>query len=257
MKKGLWILASSLSFMPVPVFADEVETLIDDFEKFSMEKMEAETKSFLTAKTVEEKSKFVRDPARVGPLMKSHYQKLSYQPEGFEELNRTTGSYRGKLASLSVTTGDFLDYPITMEREVKDGKETYLVDWESWVGYCEKTPKEMKAEKPTTPFLVRALVEDSDYYNYDFSDEKRWKSFTLFIGKSQVSVTGYALRDSELEKRISQNPEDSLSVILKVAYPENAKNDDQVLITEIVNLDGWVIGGEVAPREKDTSKADQ
>jgi hypothetical protein len=42
-----------------------------------------------------------------------------------------------------------------------------------------------------------------------------------------------------------------------VAYPENAKNDDQVLITEIVNLDGWVIGGEVAPREKDTSKADQ
>ena len=222
-----------------PTQADETEDLLRYYEEFDVDKIEQSIKSFLNAKTVEEKLKFVCDPARVEPLMKAHYGKAAYQPEGFEVLNRSQISYRDRFAILTVMDGEFLSSLITVRRTFKDGTETYPVDWESWAGYGEKTPGEMKKEKPVKPFLVRAVVENTDYYNYGFSDDTKWKSLKVLIGKSQEPFTGYLPRESKLLNELQLNDESGIAVILKVAYPKDARSDRQILVTEVIQSKGW------------------
>ncbi|MGD1978246.1 MAG: hypothetical protein PVJ98_02545 [Akkermansiaceae bacterium] len=229
-----------------PTQADETEDLLRYYETFDHEKIEKSIKSFLTAKTVEEKIRYVRDPKRVGPLMKAYYGKVAYQPEGFEGLNKNQVSYRDRIAILGVTTGDFLDYTINVRSTFKNGNETYPVDWESWVGYGEKTPEEMKKEKPATPFLVRAFIEKSNYYNYEFTDDTKWKSMKVLIGNSREPFTGYLPRDSNLLHKLRPDDDSSIKVILKVAYPKNARSDGQILITEVISSNSWML----EPEEK-------
>ena len=61
----------------------------------------------------------------------------------------TEVSYRGNLLTTMVQKADFLSSPIAVERVVSEDGEVYKVDWESWVGYCDFTPEEMRSKKPT------------------------------------------------------------------------------------------------------------
>ena len=255
MENGLSFFLGSLFLIQFPALSDEAEDLIRYYEKFNLDQAEQTIKSFLTAKTVDEKTKYVRDPERVGPLMKAYYAKGAYQPEGFESFNQNQVSYQKRLLTTKVQTADFLDQLITLERSPKNETTTYPVDWESWVGYSEKTPKEMKTEKPTTPFMVRARVKNADYYNFDFSDDSKWKSLTLLIGNSDESFTGYTPTNSKLHQVFPVDQEREFRLILKVAYPKGAKNDRQLIITELIESDGWILPPKEKEDEKDAPKA--
>ena len=87
MKRGLSFLFGSLFLVQNPALSDEAEDLIRYYEKFNPDQAEQTIKAFLTAKTVDEKIKYVRDQERVGPLMKAYYAKAAYQPEGFEAIS--------------------------------------------------------------------------------------------------------------------------------------------------------------------------
>ena len=155
------------------------------------------------------------------------------------QAKRLTGG--SSFAFCQVETGDFWEHPIQLKRSLKGGEENYLIDWESWVGYSEKTPQEMKDEKPTTPFLVRAKLATQDYYNYGFSDDTKWQSFQLLIGKPEESFTGYLPSNSEDLLKLKASEGKILTVILKVAYPENARSNGQVLITEVIKVGSWLL----------------
>jgi hypothetical protein len=139
------ILVLGTLVLPFLARADESEDLVRYYASFDHEKVERDLRGFLNAKSVAEKIKFVREPGRVALLMKAYYAKDAYQPEGFESFKRGPFNFRDRFVFCSVETGDFLTRPVTLKRSLKDGKEHYLIDWESWVGYSEKTPEVIEA----------------------------------------------------------------------------------------------------------------
>lgn len=225
---------------------EEMVDLIDRYRNYDLERLREAVRGFLTAATVDEKKRFVRDAGRVHPLMDDFYAKEDYEPEGFESINLTEVTYRRNLVLTTVQTGDFLNRAISVERVVEEGEETYRPDWESWVAYCEFTPEEMRAQKPTEPFLVRARVGPGDYYNYGFSDDQKWRAYELEMNNGEFLFQGYVPREGELDKSLSfvrRNP--ALEpFVLKVVYPPGARAKDQVEIVEIVPSDGWVFVNE-------------
>ena len=222
---------------------DGVEAMVTRYQQFDQKKMDEAVRGFLTASTVAEKKAFVRDQERVSPLMDDLYSRTDYEPRGLETINRQQTIFQGDLATLTVQNADFLNRSITVERVVGADDDSYKVDWESWVGYSEFTPEEMRKKKPTEPFLIRAVVSISDYYNYGFSDDSKWRSYGLQMGESGSLFLGYVPVGSPLDKRLSilrvnGTPE---AAVLKVAYPPKARAQDQVEILEVINSQGWLL----------------
>ena len=214
---------------------------VDGFKKFDNDKLEEAVKNFVTAESPAELKKYIREAERVGPLIDRYYEQVAYEAAGFESLNRLELSYLGEILTTSVTTADFLSSPIAVERVVDGDKESYQVDWESWVGYCDYTPEEMREKKPDQPFLMRVIMEPANYYNYGFSDDRKWRSLGLELKDPVYSFLGYVARDSEQDKelQIMMKNANALSCLIKVAYPSGARAKDQVEILEIV-AKGWV-----------------
>lgn len=221
---------------------DTTVEAVDQYKDFDMMKVEKAVEGFLNSETVEERLEFCRDSERVRPLMVKHYEGQEIEPEGMESLNKSEVSYRDSFLTSLVQTADFLRYPVALERIGKGEDAQYLVDWESWVGFCELTPEEMRVKKPTEPFTMRVIISQEDYYNYGFSDDKEWGSFRLELRDSEYSFLGYAKRNSEVEKAFaeikksrSQGP-----FVVKVAYPPKARSKDQVEIVEVQSA-GWIL----------------
>jgi len=81
--------------------------------------------------------------------------------------------------SILVTQADFLQKPIALEL-TDDGRA--LVDWESWVGYCEEPWESFISNQTTQSTLVRVKALESSYYNFNFSDDSQWACFELQRG---------------------------------------------------------------------------
>ena len=221
---------------------DAAVKTVDDYKKFNSEKLEEAIKRFVMAESPEELKKYVREPKRVGPLLDRYYEKVEYEALGFESLNKLKVSYLGELITTVVTTADFLSSPIAVERVVDGEDESYKVDWESWIGYCDYTPEEMREKRPSKPFEIRVIIEPASYYNYVFSDDRKWRSLGLEIKGSVYSFLGYVKRDSEQDKslRVTMKNSKGVPCLLKVAYPPGSRAQDQVEILEVVT-EGWVI----------------
>lgn len=221
---------------------DEVADLIDRYGEYDVAKIEETLKNFLNAETVEEKKKFVCNPERVGPLMDKHYSRVPYEPEGLESINKNQISYRKEMVIMNVQTADFVSHSVQIERLPGD-VEKYAVEWEAWVGYGDYLPEEMRSLRPVEPFLVRVLMDDQSYYNYGFSDDKKWQSYGIKIGEERYSFLGYVPRDSTLNEELSvvQKAGGAIPMIIRVVYPPNARAKDQVEIVEVVSVNSWIL----------------
>jgi len=215
---------------------------VDGHEEFDIAKIELVLREFLDSSTLSERVKWVRDPERVRPMMLRYYQGEELEPEGLNLINRSSVTFRRPFMIATVQTGQFLNYPITVERFEEEGEDYYKVDWESWVGYCDYRPEEMRRLKPTDPFLLRVLISKGNYYNYDFSDEKEWVCYQLEIKDSEYSFSAYARRGSiqnrELERKLRND--DIATYMIRVRFPEGARSQDQLEIVELVST-GWLI----------------
>lgn len=215
---------------------------VDRYKDFDMMQVEAAVKGFLNSGTITERLKFCRDPERVRPLMVNFYDGEEIEAEGMESLNKAEVSYRDDFLTLVVRTADFLQYPIALVKIGIGEDVRYLVDWESWVGFCDLTPEEMRAGKPTTPITMRVIVSPENYYNYGFSDDKEWGAFRLELRDSTFSFLGYAKRNSEVEKALAQvqKSKKQSPFVVKVVYPPKARSQEQVEIVEILSS-GWIL----------------
>jgi len=214
---------------------------VDDFEEFDNAKVEKAIRDFVTAESPAELKKYIRDFERVGPLLDRYYEKVDYETVGFEALDMTQMKYNGDVVTMLVQKADFLSSPIAVERVVDGEEESYQIDWESWVGYCDYTPEQMRVEKPDKPFLMRVIVKPMNYYNYDFSDDVKWRSLGLELKDSIHSFLGYVERDSEQDKkfRVMMKGGQVVACMVRVAYPTGSRSKDQVEILEIVGS-GWL-----------------
>lgn len=220
---------------------DLVVEAVDHYNTFNIVEIESTIEKFLNSASVSERLKYVREPKRVEPFMRKFYGGEGIEAEGFSQIDKTNVAHRGDFVIAKVLTGEFINQSIMVQRVGPEDDLIYQVDWESWVGYCELTPSEMEARRPTEPFLMRVILAEANYYNYGFSDESEWTSYQLSLLDPEYAFVAYAKKRSEVEKILnlrvkgqSRNP-----YLVKVRYPEDARSANQLELVEIVS-GGWL-----------------
>ena len=193
--------------------------------------------NYLNAENYNDRLAFVRDSARVGPLMKRHYEKITDEPFKFRkpEDGWKLQPY-GSFLLTSVTSENFSESPIAVERQ-EDG--SYLVDWESFVGYCEIPWDEITETKSLEPFLLRARASIGDYFNYGYT-EAEWVCVQLQDAMQKHTIYGYLKHDDPVFDELREvMPSGAAHVTVRVAYPPGGKASNQFIITDVVSK-GWV-----------------
>lgn len=127
-------------------------------------------------------------------------------------------------------------------RRGPDGQ--FLLDWESFIGYSEISWSEFKKQRSAAPLLFRAFAAASDYYNFEFADQKdKYLAVNLLSPDGVESVHGYCERRSQLGTQLQEilgKHEGEAGVTLRLAFPENAESNHCVRIVELVS-DRWLI----------------
>jgi hypothetical protein len=195
-------------------------------------------KKFLEATKVEDLLPIVRHPEVTEPRMRGFYPQGRIEAPGLGEFN-SGGSgltIRGKLVSLAVKTRDFEDRSIALV----DTPQGLKIDWESFAGWSEIAWDKFTSSKPATGHVFRVTLSEVDYYNFDFSDDSKWRSYRLLSPDGETSLYGYAPKDSDLDRRIRPDSESkNIPLTLSLKFPPEAKSDRQVEIERLVT-EGWV-----------------
>lgn len=216
----------------------ELPKVMKRSEKEFLDEAEPLAKTFLNASTVEELLAVVYDPKRMRPKIAAYYPGGKVQPEGMKKFNASGRvSYKGDFAAVSVLTSDYDQKQLAYI----DGADGLKIDWESWVGWSEMRWDELLVKRPTEPTLVRVMMKWIEYYNFEFSDESKWRSYRLTAPDGETMIYGYAARNSLLDQRM-RPAEAGMTVActLRVSFPKGDGKAGQVVIDEYVS-DGWVI----------------
>jgi hypothetical protein len=119
----------------------------------------------------------------------------------------------------------------------------YKLDWESYVGASDLSWPDLKKLRSTEPRVFRVFAKLDDYFNYEFTDDKRYLCLHLSSSDSFYFVKGYCERASPLGKTVESllgsGPE-RVALTLRLSFPEQAQSDHCVLINGVV-ANRWLI----------------
>lgn len=193
---------------------------------------------FLSAESVEDILPLVHNPEGVSRKIRAYYPEGVIEPVEISKFNPTGKiGYRDNAAVVGVRTAGFERKQLIFV----DGEDGLKIDWESWVGWSEMPWDEIFGKKPGQPVLVRVFLRSVDYYNFDFVDEEKWRSYILTTPDGEGFLYGYAETDSLLAQRL--RPADSgvdVAMTLKIRFPEGSRSANQVVIEECV-ADSWLV----------------
>jgi hypothetical protein len=217
--------------------------------------------AYLAAPTWRDKLAFVLRSARSEDSMREYYEKragLDPQPREFVGAGLITAG-ESKVVTLRFNCPERLGSALAANFHLTpDGR--MLLDWESWAGFSEMAWPDLKKEKPVVPTLVRAIAEESDYYNYEFTEQGRWLAVKLRSPDGVQFITGYCERRSgtgialanligvpvpqvtEKDKPTIpiRRPGTKTKVTVRIAFPTVAQSDHCVNITQLL-ADRWML----------------
>lgn len=199
---------------------------------------ESLARDFLNAQSIAELLPVVRHPERTKARLERYYPGGRVDGPGMAEFNPGKNVLHiGSEVEVGVRTKSFELRTLNLV-ETAAGLR---VDWESWVGWSDMGWPEFFDTLPTTAQAFRVVVKKVDYYNFNFTDDSKWRSFRLESRTGDATLYGYVERGSELENRIQIAPElKKALLILKLRFPAGAvAESNQVLIDEVVH-DSWV-----------------
>jgi hypothetical protein len=81
----------------------------------------------------------------------------------------------------------------------------------------------------------------ADYYNYEFTDRKKYLCWKLTSPDGKHTIYAYSLQATHLKflaNRYSSNK--ALPITVRVAFPEKAESNECVILSEIVEED-WLV----------------
>jgi hypothetical protein len=182
----------------------------------------------------------VSNRAGVEGKILNHYPDGDIEPTGLSKFNSTGNvAYKDSFAAVSILTSDFEQ----MQLAFIDGEDGLKIDWESWVGWSEMPWDELIEKRPSEPILIRAMLKWIDYYNFAFSDERKWRSYRLVSPDGEHMLYGYVDRNSPLDQKIRPGePTATVAVTVRIHFPESEAKGKQVVIDQLV-ADGWVVPG--------------
>ena len=195
-------------------------------------------RAFLTAETTDELLPLVRNPETAGPRIQSRFPDGKFQAPGMAAFNtRLDVTRHGAALSVLVRTDDMLERQLTFIPTAEGLK----IDWESWAGWSDMPWREFLATKPEQAKMFRVVLSPVEYYNFAFTDDRKWQSCRLVSPDGEHALYGYVERGSPLELSLRLSPDikqADLTLLLK--FPPNASSHNQVLITQML-AEGWVL----------------
>lgn len=240
--------ASPMTETPVPT-----RTVLDTN---SPEVIEARSvlDAYLSAPTWRQKLPHIFRAARCESLMADYYEKRCEpepEPRAFLGAGYITGG-ESKLVNLSFSCPSRPEAGVCASFH-RSAAGKLLLDWAAWIGFSEKSWSDLKKQRPVIPTLVRAMAEESDYYNYEFTDQGRWLAVKLRSPDGEHYVTGYCDRGSGTgialsnlvggslsQKASKEMPAARIAVTVRVAFPVAAQSDNCVNITSLL-ADTWLL----------------
>lgn len=198
-------------------------------------------RKFLSATSVEEILPIIRNPAVAEARIRKAHPGGKIEPPGMSQFNVNNAMINhGKLYSIPILTRDQESKSLAL-LETPDGLK---IDWESWAGWSDISWEEFRSTKPVVGHEFRVILSPVDYYNFDFADDGKWKSYRLESPDKEYAIYGYVERGSELDRQILVDKDSNIALmLLSLKFPENAKSDSQVRIERLV-CEGWVEGGD-------------
>ncbi len=86
-----------------------------------------------------------------------------------------------------------------------------------------------------------------DYYNFGFSDDRKWQSYLLTSPDENHILYAYVERGSVLDNRLKPSPDvKKTPLTLMLSFPDDAASPNQVLVGKIVT-EGWMLETEESP----------
>ena len=115
----------------------------------------------------------------------------------------------------------------------------FLIDWESLTGYGEMSFQEFRTQRPTKPVLMRSYVRLFEYYNFEFSDSKKYLCIKLISESGESSVYAYCERGTPLARWIerdlaSTGPTGFKGYTMLISFPPNAQSNQCVNLDKVV-----------------------
>lgn len=191
---------------------------------------------FATAKQVEDLVPLVLHPSITRQRMIDYYKDGKVVSPGMAKTDSGQSIDRDReVISFMFMSADF------EQRELIFGQtpEGLRIEWESWVGWSDIPWATFLSSKPAEPHLFRVLVSPVNYYNFEFGDDNKWKSYRLLSPDGEHSIYGYVEKGSEVDRMMLMDPDvKKVAMKLKLAFPPGGLKDNQVIITSFVSL-GW------------------
>lgn len=203
----------------------------------TMAELEVLAGKFLNATTLDELLPLVRNPQVAEPRMRRQYPDGIVPALGLTEFNTTAQTdVSSAVLQFMIRTRDHEDRIL----DYVNSPDGVKIDWESWSGWSDMTWAEFRATKPTTSQVFRLVLSPVEYFNFDFKDESKWRSYMLLSPDQEHALYGYVELGGLVERQVRQAGEGGgILLMLALRYPENAASDNQVIIERFVN-DRWV-----------------
>ncbi len=186
-----------------------------------------------------ERVSLVANSERVAPLMKDFYETQGGKdPVPGSMLSKA----RYKINDTEILYFSYASSRPTGSLEVamlRGPQGTFLIDWESLSGYGELSFNDFRTQKPSRPVFMRAYVRLFEYYNYEFSDSKKYLCIKLISENGENSVYAYCERGSALARSIdadliSTGPSGFKGYTMLVSFPANAQSNQCVNLEKVV-----------------------
>lgn len=201
-----------------------------------LREIEPVARGFVDAKSVAELGPYVRHPETTLPRIEHTHPDGKVASPGFIRMwDQGAIGFRDPMLTVSVVTREG-------NRELAFFKTPagWKVDWESWQGWSEVPWAELKQRKPVKPVRMRARVKAVDYYNFGFTDEKKWHSFGLESPDANSLFYGYVERGSDADIVLSRvGAGESQPMVLELHFDPSAEARNQVIIDRVA-AEGWV-----------------
>ncbi len=159
---------------------------------------------FLAAETVEEKLAHVAWPEKVADRMRDYYERYPDEPTeliGFQFLSSSPSfeTEKNYLLAISAEEGDSRLWVLL------DEGGALRTDWECLVAYSPMSIAAFIDSPPTEAMDMRVTAQPSDYYNYEFVDNTKYRAFELHeLADQEQTLHGYAEIGSEAHRELEK-----------------------------------------------------
>ncbi len=222
----------------------ETQTVLVDEEKENQEaallvdRIDQAIRTYFATDNVEALIRQVRQPERVGPLIRGEYAKkpvFTADVRSIKWLQPLTLDNRGNfwMSKVVLTDGSIQNIIIEI---LPTGEPK--IDWETLVCHQPMAWNDFVSQRPkATPMDFRVKISSDHFYSHEFSNSQQWKCFRLDAKGSEEYLFGYIPAGSELENNLRellrQNGGKNVSVILRLSIPDGILSHRGVVIEKI------------------------